>query len=55
MSSFREYSDRYTFRERSESPDIAVELSLQPWRTFGLDAVIFFSGFLCTPITNLIL
>merc|ERR1719373_1136725 len=34
MSAFREYSDKYPFRMRSETPDIAVELSLQPWREY---------------------
>lgn len=49
MSAFREYSDKYPFRERSETPDIAIELSLQPWRTFGVDGVIMFSDIL-TPL-----
>lgn len=29
MAAFREYSDKYPFRVRSETPDIAIELSLQ--------------------------
>lgn len=29
MAEFREYSDKYPFRMRSETPDIAIELSLQ--------------------------
>jgi len=29
MAAFREYSDKYPFRMRSETPDIAIELSLQ--------------------------
>merc|ERR1719510_921799 len=49
MSSFREYSDNYEFRMRSETPDIAIELSLQPWRAFGVDGVIMFSDIL-TPL-----
>ena len=44
MADFRKYSDKYPFRQRSETPDIAIELSLQPWRTFGVDGVIMFSG-----------
>ena len=52
MSAFREYSDKYPFRMRSETPDIAVELSLQPWREFGVDGVIMFSDIL-TPLPAL--
>jgi uroporphyrinogen decarboxylase len=44
MADFRKYSEKYAFRERSETPDIAIELSLQPWRRFGVDGVILFSG-----------
>jgi hypothetical protein len=29
MAAFREYSDKYPFRMRSETPEIAIELSLQ--------------------------
>lgn len=52
MSSFRHYSDRYPFRHRSETPSIAVELSLQPYRAFSTDAVILFSDIL-TPFPAL--
>ena len=44
MEEFRRYSSKYSFRERSETADIAVELSLQPVRRFGVDGVIMFSG-----------
>jgi len=49
MADFRKYSDRLPFRERSETPDIAIELSLQCWRAFGMDGVIMFSDIL-TPL-----
>ena len=52
MAAFREYSDRIPFRERSETPDIAIELSLQPWRAFQTDGVIMFSDIL-TPLPAL--
>jgi uroporphyrinogen decarboxylase len=52
MAAFREYSDKYPFRMRSETPDIAIELSLQPWRSFKPDGVIFFSDIL-TPLPAL--
>jgi len=44
MTDFRKYSEKLSFRERSETPDIAIELSLQPWKRFGVDGVIMFSG-----------
>eukprot|EP00820_Chromera_velia_P023388 Cvel_31936.t1-p1 / transcript=Cvel_31936.t1 / gene=Cvel_31936 / organism=Chromera_velia_CCMP2878 / gene_product=Uroporphyrinogen decarboxylase, putative / transcript_product=Uroporphyrinogen decarboxylase, putative / location=Cvel_scaffold4855:2061-4046(-) / protein_length=402 / sequence_SO=supercontig / SO=protein_coding / is_pseudo=false len=46
MEEFRKYSDVYPFRQRSETPNIAVELSLQPFRAFGTDGVIMFSDIL---------
>jgi len=52
MAEFRKYSEKYGFRHRSETPEIAIELSLQPWRAFGTDAVIFFSDIL-TPLPAL--
>lgn len=44
MADFRKFSDKLPFRTRSETPEVAVELSLQPWRRFGVDGVILFSG-----------
>lgn len=41
-----------TFRERSENTDLAVEISLQPWRAFKPDGVILFSDIL-TPLTGM--
>ena len=52
MAEFRAYSDKYPFRMRSETPEIAVELSLQPWRAFGVDGIIMFSDIL-TPLPAL--
>ena len=49
---FLRYSDTIPFRQRSETPDIAIELSLQPWRAFHPDGVIFFSDIL-TPLPAL--
>lgn len=37
---------------RSETPEIAINLSLQPYQTFGTDAVIMFSDIL-TPLPAL--
>lgn len=52
MADFRKYSDRIPFRERSETAEIAIELSLQPWRAFQTDGVIMFSDIL-TPLPAL--
>lgn len=46
------YSDKYSFRERSETTDIALKLSLQPWEAFQPDGVIMFSDIL-TPLPAL--
>ena len=46
------YSDKYPFRMRSETADIAIELSLQPWRAFKTDGVVFFSDIL-TPLPSM--
>ena len=52
MADFRKYSEKYPFRMRSETPEIAVELSLQPLRAFGVDGVVMFSDIL-TPLPAL--
>ncbi|MCY7286505.1 MAG: uroporphyrinogen decarboxylase, partial [Cyanobacteria bacterium CAN_BIN43] len=53
MKEYRELRDRHpSFRERSENPEIAVEISLQPWRAFRPDGVILFSDIL-TPLPGI--
>jgi len=52
MAAFRAYSTKYGFRERSETPDMAVELSLQCHRKYGMDGIIMFSDIL-TPLPAL--
>lgn len=38
MQIYRELRDKYpSFRERSENADLAIEISLQPWRAFQPD------------------
>lgn len=50
MKIYRDLRDKYpSFRERSETVDLAVEISLQPWRAFRPDGVILFSDIL-TPL-----
>ena len=49
MAAFREYSDVIPFRERSETVEYAVELSMQCHRAYGMDGIIMFSDIL-TPL-----
>ena len=53
MKVYRDLRDKYpSFRERSENPDLAIEISLQPWRAFQPDGVIMFSDIL-TPLPGI--
>ncbi|HEY9907759.1 MAG TPA: uroporphyrinogen decarboxylase [Thermosynechococcaceae cyanobacterium] len=53
MKVYRDLRDKYTsFRERSENPDLAIEISLQPYRAFQPDGVILFSDIL-TPLPGI--
>jgi uroporphyrinogen decarboxylase len=50
MKAYRDLREKYpSFRERSEIPEVAVEVSLQPWRAFQPDGVILFSD-IVTPL-----
>lgn len=50
MKVYQELSKRHpSFRERSETTDLIVEITLQPWRAFQPDGVILFSDIL-TPL-----
>lgn len=53
MKAYRDLREKYpSFRERSEIPDVAVEVSLQPWRAFRPDGVILFSD-IVTPLPGI--
>jgi uroporphyrinogen decarboxylase len=53
MKVYRDLRQKYpSFRERSENPDLAVEISLQPFHAFKPDGVIMFSDIL-TPLPGL--
>jgi uroporphyrinogen decarboxylase len=53
MQVYRDLKDKYPgFRERSENPDLAIEISLQPWHAFQPDGVIMFSDIL-TPLPGI--
>ncbi|MBN1442406.1 MAG: uroporphyrinogen decarboxylase [Planctomycetes bacterium] len=42
MPRYQELRGRHSFEEMCTRPDLAFEVSLQPWREFGMDAVIVF-------------
>ncbi|KAI4323018.1 hypothetical protein L6164_022659 [Bauhinia variegata] len=47
MAVYRNLAEKYpSFRERSETNDLLVEISLQPWKAFRPDGVIIFSDIL---------
>ncbi|MHC5935787.1 uroporphyrinogen decarboxylase [Nostoc sp.] len=53
MKAYRDLRDQYpSFRDRSEIPEVAIEVSLQPWRAFQPDGVILFSD-IVTPLPGL--
>ncbi|GBF80504.1 uroporphyrinogen decarboxylase [Aphanothece sacrum FPU1] len=53
MQVYRDLRDKYPgFRQRSENADLAIEISLQPWRAFQPDGVIMFSDIL-TPLPGI--
>ncbi|MGG6294204.1 uroporphyrinogen decarboxylase [Leptolyngbya sp. AN02str] len=53
MKAYRDLRDKYpSFRERSEIPEVAIEVSLQPWRAFQPDGVILFSD-IVTPLPGM--
>ena len=53
MKEYRDLRDKYpSFRDRSENPELAIEISLQPFRAFGPDGVIMFSDIL-TPLPGI--
>lgn len=49
MAAFRAYSDKYPFRQRSETAEWAIELSTQCVKEYGMDGIIMFSDIL-TPL-----
>ena len=53
MKVYRDLREKYpSFRDRSEIPEVAIEISLQPWHAFKPDGVIFFSD-IVTPLPGI--
>lgn len=53
MKIYRDLREKYpSFRDRSENPDLAIEISMQPYHAFKPDGVIMFSDIL-TPLPGM--
>ena len=49
LPEYRAVKEKYSFLQMIQSPELAVEVSLQPIRRFGYDAAIIFSDILVIP------
>jgi uroporphyrinogen decarboxylase len=49
MAEYRAIREKVGFLELCKNPELAAEVSLQPYHTFGMDAVILFSDILVPP------
>lgn len=52
LPEYRALCERHSFKQRCEVPELAIEISLQPFRRFSPDGVIMFSDIL-TPLEGM--
>ncbi len=49
LPEYRALKEQYTFHQLVQTPDLAVEVTMQPIRRYGMDAAIVFSDILVIP------
>ena len=47
LPEYRELRAEYSFREAITTPEVAAEITLQPWRRYRPDGLVIFSDILC--------